>query len=168
MAYIAMELLNGWKAPIRDLDPWRPETITPQQLKSLDAWARDVSKKPASAPAQLEAPSIEDAGREDADAPNRLLFDALAYGLSGVVTGDDERVVLQVGEAQPGVEAEHRGDELAERPDIAVLAVELANQGIRVIIAGQGINAIRREIPLACCQTELLIRTGILVVNPSE
>ena len=26
----------------------------------------------------------------DADAPNRLLFDALAYGLSGVLTGDDE------------------------------------------------------------------------------
>ncbi len=28
--------------------------------------------------------------REDADAPNRLLFDALAYGLSGVLCGDDE------------------------------------------------------------------------------
>ncbi len=28
--------------------------------------------------------------REDADAPNRLLFDALAYGLSGVLVGDDE------------------------------------------------------------------------------
>jgi hypothetical protein len=28
--------------------------------------------------------------RDDAEAPNRLLFDALAYGLSGVVTGDDE------------------------------------------------------------------------------
>jgi hypothetical protein len=27
---------------------------------------------------------------DDADAPNRLLFDALAFGLSGVVTGDDE------------------------------------------------------------------------------
>ena len=28
--------------------------------------------------------------REDADAPNRLLFDALAYGLSGVLAGDEE------------------------------------------------------------------------------
>jgi len=28
--------------------------------------------------------------REDADAPNRLLFDALAFGLSGVLTGDEE------------------------------------------------------------------------------
>jgi hypothetical protein len=28
--------------------------------------------------------------RDDADAPNRLLFDALAFGLSGVLTGDDE------------------------------------------------------------------------------
>jgi hypothetical protein len=27
---------------------------------------------------------------DDADAPNRLLFDALAYGLSGISTGDDE------------------------------------------------------------------------------
>jgi hypothetical protein len=28
--------------------------------------------------------------RDDADAPNRLLFDALAYGLSGVLANDDE------------------------------------------------------------------------------
>ncbi len=28
--------------------------------------------------------------REDGEAPNRLLFDALAYGLSGVLAGDDE------------------------------------------------------------------------------
>jgi hypothetical protein len=28
--------------------------------------------------------------REDADAPNRLLFDALAYGLSGLLTGDED------------------------------------------------------------------------------
>jgi hypothetical protein len=27
---------------------------------------------------------------DDADAPNRLLFDALAYGLSGILTGDDQ------------------------------------------------------------------------------
>jgi hypothetical protein len=27
---------------------------------------------------------------DDADAPNRLLFDALAYGLSGILAGDDE------------------------------------------------------------------------------
>ena len=28
--------------------------------------------------------------RDDAEAPNRLLFDGLAYGLSGVVAGDGE------------------------------------------------------------------------------
>jgi hypothetical protein len=28
--------------------------------------------------------------RDDAETPNRLLFDALAYGLSGVLTGDDQ------------------------------------------------------------------------------
>jgi hypothetical protein len=33
--------------------------------------------------------------REDAEAPNRLLFDALAYGLSGLLAGDDE--LKQVG-----------------------------------------------------------------------
>ena len=32
--------------------------------------------------------------REDADAPNRLLFDALAYGLSGKLTDDDELMQL--------------------------------------------------------------------------
>jgi beta-galactosidase/evolved beta-galactosidase subunit alpha len=52
--------------------------------------------------------------------------------------------------------------------ELATTLPLLPEKEIRAIIAGQGINAIRREIPLACCQEELLIRTGILVVNPSE
>lgn len=33
---------------------------------------------------------VERLKREDADAPNRLLFDGLAFGLSGILTGDEE------------------------------------------------------------------------------
>jgi HEAT repeat protein len=39
----ALEVLNAWKAPVHDLDPWRPETVTQQRLESLSAWAANPS-----------------------------------------------------------------------------------------------------------------------------
>lgn len=35
----ALELLRDWQAPVKDLDPWRPETITTASLDSLKKWA---------------------------------------------------------------------------------------------------------------------------------
>ncbi|MCE9546275.1 MAG: HEAT repeat domain-containing protein [Planctomycetia bacterium] len=34
----ALELLRQWNAPIAELDPWRPATITPARLAALDRW----------------------------------------------------------------------------------------------------------------------------------
>ena len=34
----AFELLEQWKAPLADLDPWRPETFTRERLARLDKW----------------------------------------------------------------------------------------------------------------------------------
>jgi HEAT repeat protein len=35
----ALELLREWRAPVADLDPWRPETFTPPRLDALTKWA---------------------------------------------------------------------------------------------------------------------------------
>jgi HEAT repeat protein/thioredoxin-like negative regulator of GroEL len=35
----ALELFSEWKAPVENLDPWRPETITNEGLAALSAWA---------------------------------------------------------------------------------------------------------------------------------
>ncbi|MGQ9651732.1 MAG: HEAT repeat domain-containing protein [Phycisphaerae bacterium] len=60
----ALELLDGWRAPIQDLDPWRPETITAGRLEALQAWARRMNDLPASMPAQLSGDVLENARRE--------------------------------------------------------------------------------------------------------
>jgi len=45
-----LELLDRWQAPIADVDPWDPETITAERLAALDAWAAapvgDAAAKP--------------------------------------------------------------------------------------------------------------------------
>ena len=38
----ALDLLTIWKAPVDDLDPWSPETITPERLTRLDEWAASL------------------------------------------------------------------------------------------------------------------------------
>jgi protein disulfide-isomerase len=60
----ALELLEAWKAPIQNLDPWRPETITPQRLEALQAWIRQMGDAPASAPARLAEDVLDNARRE--------------------------------------------------------------------------------------------------------
>ncbi|MBI3861155.1 MAG: thioredoxin family protein [Planctomycetia bacterium] len=35
----ALEILSHWKAPIADLDPWDPATLTTQRLDELATWA---------------------------------------------------------------------------------------------------------------------------------
>jgi HEAT repeat protein len=43
-----LELLQAWHAPVKDLDPWRPETLTEARLKELRAWK--VAEKSKRAP----------------------------------------------------------------------------------------------------------------------
>lgn len=35
----ALEILTSWKAPVSELDPWQPETITADRLMVLEEWA---------------------------------------------------------------------------------------------------------------------------------
>jgi hypothetical protein len=52
--------------------------------------------------------------------------------------------------------------------ELAGTLSQLSEKEVSEIISGLGINAIRREIPQPCCEEELFIRTGILVVPESE
>ncbi len=42
----AMEVLDGWQAPLEGFDPWRPETFTPERLARLEKW-KDRAIQPA-------------------------------------------------------------------------------------------------------------------------
>lgn len=37
----ALDILASWKAPLVDLDPWDPETLTTPRLDALESWAAD-------------------------------------------------------------------------------------------------------------------------------
>ena len=36
----ALELLRQWRAPIADLDPWQPQSLTKERIAALDLWAQ--------------------------------------------------------------------------------------------------------------------------------
>ncbi len=40
---LALELLTHWKAPVEPIDPWRPETVTPQRIEALKLWTEDAA-----------------------------------------------------------------------------------------------------------------------------
>jgi len=40
----AMQILDIWKAPLGDMDPWRPETMTENKLRRLRQWAVQQSQ----------------------------------------------------------------------------------------------------------------------------
>ena len=60
----ALELLAEWKAPVQDLDPWRPETFTAARLKSLKAWAIDPGATAVGPAQQLTPVQLAAARRE--------------------------------------------------------------------------------------------------------
>src|SRR5262249_31065601 len=44
----ALELLREWQAPVADLDPWQPQTLTAPRLAELERWAAKplVARRP--------------------------------------------------------------------------------------------------------------------------
>lgn len=76
----ALELLHAWDAPVADIDPWLPETISEDRLKELAAWAAQraaeataASDEPTTRPAEEK---ITDKERADAaHAMDRLLLE---------------------------------------------------------------------------------------------
>ncbi len=62
-----MELLVLWKAPVGDMDPWRPETFSDDLLKALSEWAAAPGKQPGSRPAELSDEERASVARDLAD-----------------------------------------------------------------------------------------------------
>jgi len=68
-----LEVLTAWRAPVDGLDPWRPETVTPERVGKLVEWAASgaaatavagAASKPTTAPVELSADDLAAAGRE--------------------------------------------------------------------------------------------------------
>jgi HEAT repeat protein len=61
----ALEVLEQWKAPLAELDPWRPETFTPKRVARLEKWGeREMAAGRASPPKELSAEQLADARRQ--------------------------------------------------------------------------------------------------------
>jgi HEAT repeat protein len=56
----ALELLVIWKAPLKDVDPWQPETVTETLLADLEAWAEDQATVVVRVQAEVEPLTLED------------------------------------------------------------------------------------------------------------
>jgi HEAT repeat protein len=60
----ALELLREWQAPVAELDPWRPETLTPTRLAALERWgANPVAPRPPELTARERQEVTEDIQR---------------------------------------------------------------------------------------------------------
>ena len=59
-----LELLQEWKAPIANLDPWRPETVTPERQAALRKWAESLPSDSVAAAAALKPEEAADARRQ--------------------------------------------------------------------------------------------------------
>src|SRR5207248_2404733 len=65
-----LDLLAEWKAPLADIDPWQPETLTAERIKKIQDWAATAGKaqpatQPATTkPAALAPPQLDEARRE--------------------------------------------------------------------------------------------------------
>ncbi len=76
----AVDLLAQWEAPIDELDPWQPETLSPDRLAKLAAWLAEVSPEGAAAVRE----TITDAElRQAADEIDRMLAGDEAGAVAG-------------------------------------------------------------------------------------
>ena len=60
----ALELLAAWDAPVDQVDPWRPETITAPRLEALKTWATQLARTSATRPATLPSLASIDVKQE--------------------------------------------------------------------------------------------------------
>jgi len=61
------ELLREWEAPVEAIDPWRPETLTPERLAAIETWLEKLDEA-AEAPAQPPGDEPEELEAEDLSA----------------------------------------------------------------------------------------------------
>ena len=57
-------MLEQWKAPLADLDPWRPETFTAERLARLEKWKDRELAGDQSPPKELSEKQLADARRQ--------------------------------------------------------------------------------------------------------
>ncbi len=60
----AMEVLEQWKAPLAELDPWRPETFSEERLARLEQWAEQEIAGDQSPPKELSDEQLAAARRQ--------------------------------------------------------------------------------------------------------
>ena len=60
----ALELLQQWKAPLGELDPWRPETLSEDRLARLEQWKNQGKAVRPTAPTELSADQRIEARRQ--------------------------------------------------------------------------------------------------------
>lgn len=66
----ALEVFSLWEAPVAELDPWRPETLTPERLAALQTWQEQFVL-----PERSPHKPLTEQQREDAQAQiDRLLM----------------------------------------------------------------------------------------------
>lgn len=57
----ALEVLQGWHAPLEGLDPWRPETIPADRLAALEQWSQRLSAAEPEEPEKLDERTLASA-----------------------------------------------------------------------------------------------------------
>jgi HEAT repeat protein len=61
----ALEILQQWKAPIEEMDPWHPETLSEERFQRLEKWlSGDVDQNLAGKPKEL-SPEERSAAKQD-------------------------------------------------------------------------------------------------------
>ncbi len=85
----ALEVLEQWKAPLSGVDPWRPETFTPERLARLEKWGESDALKISAAPKELTAEQLADARRQIDRmlAADETEADAIRHRLAGLGAG---------------------------------------------------------------------------------
>ncbi|MGD0517897.1 MAG: HEAT repeat domain-containing protein [Thermoguttaceae bacterium] len=109
----ALEVLRQWKAPVEEMDPWHPETLSEERFRRLDKWLNENGdQKQIAAPKEL-SPEERSAARQDIarmlkadDAESAAICHRLArfgpallpevYALLKDVSGDQDRQRLLV------------------------------------------------------------------------
>jgi HEAT repeat protein len=61
----ALEVLQQWKAPVEEIDPWHPETLSEERLQRLDKWLNEGGDQARIAAPKELSPEERSAARQD-------------------------------------------------------------------------------------------------------
>ena len=63
----SLDLLIDWKAPVKGLDPWQPQSITPARLNDLENWAAGLESENLETSAPVEPLTAEELAEAQAE-----------------------------------------------------------------------------------------------------